>query len=167
MSAQRLLGAFERRGLKLAVAESLTGGLLASAITEVAGVSKVFLGSITAYQSILKQQLLGVSSHLLENQGAVDPEVAAQMAAGVRRKLSKSCALEEAQVIGIATTGVAGPDEQDGKPVGTVFIGISGVEGVGEVVYAHSFEGSRSEIRKQTVNAAIGHLLEHFDNHGG
>ncbi len=167
MSAELLLAALERRGLKLAVAESLTGGLLAGAITEVAGASKVFLGSITAYQSILKQQLLGVSSQLLENQGAVDPEVVAQMAAGVRRKISTGCALEEAQVIGIATTGVAGPDEQDGKPVGTVFIGISGVEGVGEVVYAHSFEGSRSEIRKQTVNAAIGHLLEHFDNHGG
>ncbi len=167
MSAELLLAALERRGLKLAVAESLTGGLLAGAITEVAGASKVFLGSITAYQSILKQQLLGVSSQLLENQGAVDPEVVAQMAAGVRRKISTGCALEEAQVIGIATTGVAGPDEQDGKPVGTVYIGISGVEGVGEVVYAHSFEGSRSEIRKQTVNAAIGHLLEHFDNHGG
>ncbi|MEY4018796.1 MAG: hypothetical protein RLZZ590_96 [Actinomycetota bacterium] len=167
MSAERLLAALERRGLKLAVAESLTGGLLSGAITEVAGASKVFLGSITAYQSILKQQLLGVSGQLLENQGAVDPEVVAQMATGLRRKLSKSCGLDEAQVIGIATTGVAGPDEQDGKPVGTVFIGISGVEEVGEVVYAHSFAGNRSEIRHQTVNAAITHLLEHFDNLGG
>ncbi len=167
MSAELLLVALDQRGLKLAVAESLTGGLLASAITEVAGASKVFLGSITAYQAILKQQLLGVSGQLLENQGSVDPEVVAQMAAGVRRKLSKSCGLKEAQVIGVATTGVAGPDEQDGKPVGTVFIGIAGVEGVGEAVYSHLFEGSRSEIRQQTVNAAILHLLEHFGNLDG
>jgi nicotinamide-nucleotide amidase len=167
MSAERLIAALLRRDLKLAVAESLTGGLLAGAITEVSGASKVFLGSITAYQSVLKQQLLGVSGQLLENQGAVDPEVVAQMATGVRRKLSKSCGLDETKVIGIATTGVAGPDEQDGKPVGAVFIGISGVEGAGEVVYAHSFEGTRSEIRQQTVTAAIAHLLEHFDNLGG
>ena len=167
MSAERLIAALLRRDLKLAVAESLTGGLLAGAITEVSGASKVFLGSITAYQSVLKQQLLGVSGQLLENQGAVDPEVVAQMATGVRRKLSKSCGLEETKVIGIATTGVAGPDEQDGKPVGAVFIGISGVEGAGEVVYAHSFEGTRSEIRQQTVTAAMEHLLEHFDNLGG
>lgn len=167
MSAERVLAALVQKDLKLAVAESLTGGLLAGAITEVSGASKVFLGSITAYQSVLKQQLLGVSGQLLENQGAVDPEVVAQMATGVRRKLSKSCGLEEARVIGIATTGVAGPDEQDGKPVGTVFIGISGGEGAGEVVYAHSFDGSRSEIRQQTVNAAIAHLLEHFGNSVG
>jgi nicotinamide-nucleotide amidase len=116
MSAERLIAALLRRDLKLAVAESLTGGLLAGAITEVSGASKVFLGSITAYQSVLKQQLLGVSGQLLENQGAVDPEVVAQMATGVRRKLSKCCGLDETKVIGIATTGVAGPDEQDGEP---------------------------------------------------
>jgi nicotinamide-nucleotide amidase len=76
------------KSLHLAVAESVTGGLLTSAFVDVPGASKVLLGSIVAYQSELKHGLLGVSRALLQEQGAVDPEVVAQMASGIRAKLA-------------------------------------------------------------------------------
>ncbi len=158
--AAQLLDALATRGLHLAVAESLTGGLLTSAFVDVAGASKVLLGSIVAYQTELKHQLLGVSRALLQEQGAVDPEVVAQMAAGVRTKLANKTGTDESLVIGVAATGVAGPDSQDGKPAGTVFIGISGPSG--DFVYPLSLSGSRSEIRFESVNAAIAALWEHF-----
>ena len=77
------------------------------------GASNVVLGSIVAYQTNLKHELLGVSRALLENQGPVDAEVVAQMAGGVRAKLAAKSGLNLAQVIGVATTGVAGPDRQN------------------------------------------------------
>ncbi|MDI1457603.1 CinA family protein, partial [Streptomyces sp. ATE26] len=102
------------RGESLAVAESLTGGLVAAEITGVPGASKVFRGSVTAYATELKRELLGVDATLLAERGAVDPQVAGQMAAGVRKALGADW--------GLATTGVAGPDPQDGQSVGTVFV---------------------------------------------
>jgi nicotinamide-nucleotide amidase len=159
--AAQLLDALAVRGLHLAIAESLTGGLLTSAIVDVAGASKVLLGSIVAYQSELKHQLLGVSRALLQEQGAVDPEVVAQMAAGVRSKLANKSGTDESHVIGVATTGVAGPEAQDGKPAGTVFIGISGP--TGEFVYPLLLSGTRAGIRSATVTAAIAALWEHFE----
>ncbi|WP_296632883.1 CinA family protein [Rhodoluna sp.] len=161
MDAAGLIASLQKAGLKLAIAESLTGGLLSSAFVSVPGASNVLLGTIVAYQTSLKHELLGVASGLLENQGAVDPEVAAQMAGGVRAKLASKTGTDESAVIGVATTGVAGPDAQDGIAVGTVYIAISGPK-VGEVVYAHQFEGSRDEIRIATVNAAISHLVEAY-----
>lgn len=106
------------RGETLAVAESLTGGLVAAEITAVPGASKVFRGSVTAYATELKNELLGVDVTLLAERGAVDPQVAAEMAAGVRKALGADW--------GIATTGVAGPDPQDGQPVGTVYVAVDG-----------------------------------------
>ena len=155
-----LLGSLEEKGLHLAIAESLTGGMLSSAFVDVAGASKVFLGSIVAYQTELKHQLLGVSRTLLQEQGAVDPEVVAQMAGGVRSKLANRCGIDESLVIGLASTGVAGPEPQDGKPVGTVFIGISGP--TGDFVYPFQFEGAREGIRLSAVTAALTALGEHF-----
>ena len=157
-------------GLKLAFAESLTGGLLCAEFVSVPGASNVVLGSIVAYQTGLKHELLGVSRTLLENQGPVDAEVVAQMAGGVRTKLAAKSGLDLAKVIGVATTDVAGPDSQNGIDVGTVFIGISGLGSSAsgslltsdDAVYAHHFEGSREEIRTATVQAAISHLKEHF-----
>ncbi len=105
-------------GATLAVAESLTGGLVAAEITSVPGASKAFRGSVTAYATELKHQLLGVDATLLSERGAVDAQVAAQMAAGVRKALGADW--------GIATTGVAGPEPQDGQPVGTVFVAVDG-----------------------------------------
>ncbi|MEU6658670.1 CinA family protein [Streptomyces sp. NPDC046821] len=113
--ALRLLA---ERGQTLAVAESLTGGLVAAEITSVPGASRVFRGSVTSYATELKRDVLGVDGTLLAERGAVDPDVAQQMATGVRRALGADW--------GISTTGVAGPDEQDGQPVGTVFVAVEG-----------------------------------------
>ncbi|WP_069767382.1 CinA family protein [Streptomyces sp. LUP30] len=141
----------------LAVAESLTGGLVAAEITSVPGASKVFRGSVTAYATDLKHRLLGVDAGLLEARGAVDAQVAAQMAAGARKALGADWA--------VATTGVAGPDPQDGQPVGTVFVAVdgpsradSGSAGGGKVE-ALRLNGDRAEIRRESVRSVLALLL--------
>ncbi|MFF3500087.1 CinA family protein [Streptomyces sp. NPDC003247] len=145
-------------GQTLAVAESLTGGLVAAEITSVPGASKVFRGSVTAYATALKQELLGVDGDLLAARGAVDPQVAAQMAAGVRRALGADW--------GIATTGVAGPDPQDGQPVGTVYVAVDGPSGAdpgsasGGKVEALRLNGDRAEIRRESVRSVLAVLLK-------
>jgi len=103
-------------GSSLAVSESLTGGLLSDAFVQVPGASAVYRGSIVAYATEMKSKLLGVSVGLLAQRGAVDPEVASAMAIGTKRAYECQWSL--------ATTGVAGPTEQDGQPVGRVFIGV-------------------------------------------
>lgn len=160
MSAAAILQALESRGFKLAIAESLTGGLLSAEFVSVPGASKVLLGSIVAYQTDLKHELLGVSRTLLENQGAVDPEVAAQMASGVRTKLANKTNTNEDQVLGVATTGVAGPDAQDGVAVGTVYVAVSGPGAIGDSVFAFEFSGGREAIRAATVSEAIAAIGE-------
>ncbi|MFI1049071.1 CinA family protein [Streptomyces griseoruber] len=145
------------KGGTLAVAESLTGGLVAAEITSVPGASKVFRGSVTAYATELKQELLGVDGSLLAARGAVDPQVAAEMAAGVRKALGADW--------GIATTGVAGPDPQDGRPVGTVFVAVDGPSrpGIGSAsggkVEALRLNGDREEIRRESVRSVLVLLL--------
>jgi nicotinamide-nucleotide amidase len=158
--AAEVLDALASKGLRLAVAESLTGGLLTSAFVDIPGASKVLLGSIVAYQTELKHQLLGVSRPLLQEQGAVDAEVVAQMASGVRTKLAAKSGHDESSVVGVATTGVAGPNSQDGKEAGAVFIGISGP--TGDFVYPLALTGDRREIRAESVQAALDALWEHF-----
>ncbi|MEU9988343.1 CinA family protein [Streptomyces sp. NPDC048045] len=145
------------RGESLAVAESLTGGLVAAEITAVPGASKVFRGSVTAYATELKHRLLGVDATLLAQRGAVDPQVAAEMAAGVRKALGADW--------GLATTGVAGPEVQDGRPVGTVFVAVdgpltdpSGSAGGGKVE-ALRLNGERAEIRMESVRSVLALLL--------
>lgn len=160
MTAAAILKELESRGFKLGIAESLTGGALSAEFASVAGASKVLLGSIVAYQTSLKHELLGVSRTLLENQGAVDPEVAAQMATGVRTKLAAKTNTDEAQVIGVATTGVAGPDTQDGVAVGTVYVAISGPGALGDSVFAFEFSGDRRAIQQATVEQAVSALGE-------
>ncbi|MEU2923992.1 CinA family protein [Streptomyces sp. NPDC007251] len=146
------------RGETLAVAESLTGGLVAAEITSVPGASKVFRGSVTAYATELKHELLGVDATLLAQRGAVDPQVAAQMATGVRKALGADW--------GIATTGVAGPEPQDGRPVGTVFVAVDGPltshpgSAGGGKVEALRLNGSRAEIRMESVRSVLAVLLE-------
>ncbi|MGQ4431155.1 MULTISPECIES: CinA family protein [unclassified Streptomyces] len=145
-------------GATLAVAESLTGGLVAAEITSVPGASKAFRGSVTAYATELKHELLGVDATLLSERGAVDAQVAVQMAAGVRKALGADW--------GIATTGVAGPEPQDGQPVGTVFVAVdgpfgpdSGAAGGGKVA-ALRLNGGRAEIRMESVRSVLALLLE-------
>ncbi|MEU3348150.1 CinA family protein [Streptomyces sp. NPDC006700] len=146
------------RGETVAVAESLTGGLVAAEITAVPGASKVFRGSVTAYATELKHRLLDVDATLLAERGAVDPQVAAQMAAGARKVMEADW--------GIATTGVAGPDPQDGQPVGTVFVAVDGPcttetgADRGGKTAALRLNGSRADIRMESVRRVLGLLLE-------
>jgi len=146
------------RGETLAVAESLTGGLVAAEITAVPGASKAFRGSVTAYATELKRDVLGVDGTLLAERGAVDPQVAAQMAVGVRKTLGADW--------GIATTGVAGPEPQDGQPVGTVFVAVDGPsagatgETGGGKVTSLRLNGPRAEIRMESVRSVLALLLK-------
>ena len=143
--AARIVGLLAQRRQTVAVAESLTGGLLGAAITAVPGASVVFRGGVIAYATDLKAALLGVPAALLAERGAVDPEVAGAMATGIAERL--------AAAIGVATTGVAGPDPQDGKPPGTVHIAVSA--GGGPVVQTLVLSGSRDEIRRGTVERSL------------
>jgi nicotinamide-nucleotide amidase len=145
-AAARVLGMLDERGTSLAVAESLTGGLLAAELTGVPGASRTFRGSVTAYATELKARLLGVDAVLLAEHGAVDPEVARAMAEGVRAALGADW--------GLATTGVAGPDPQDGKPVGTVYVAVAG-PGAPARARELRLEGDRAAIRRATVDAAL------------
>lgn len=106
----------------LAVAESVTGGCLAARITGVAGASAAFRGGVVAYATDLKRSLLGVAADHLTVHGAVDPQTSVAMARGVRERLRATW--------GLATTGVAGPDLQEGKPVGLVHLAVAGPSGV-------------------------------------
>ncbi|WP_037607505.1 CinA family protein [Streptacidiphilus rugosus] len=143
--AEAVLARLVRAGATVAVAESLTGGLLAAEFVAVPGASKAFRGSVTAYATELKGSVLGVDVALLAARGAVDPDVAAQMAAGVRRLMGAD--------FGLATTGVAGPEPQDGHPVGTVYVAVSS-EG-GESVSSLHLSGDRVTIRRKAVSAAV------------
>jgi len=160
--AQQILDRLRSQGKKLVVAESLTGGLLTAEFSRIAGASDVLLTGIIAYETSLKHELLGVSKALLENQGAVDPEVAAQMAEGLRVKISSRLGLDLAHVVSVSTTGVAGPSKQDGKAVGEVYICVSqGPEdSVSSNVFAHQLAGDRAEIQNSAVLLGLGHLWE-------
>jgi len=161
-SAKQILDELRSQNKKLVLAESLTGGLLTSEFAKVAGASDVLLTGIVAYDTTLKHELLGVSRQLLENQGAVDPEVAAQMAEGIRNKIAQKLGLELGSLVAISTTGVAGPTEQDGKPVGELYICVSkGPEqAVSSNVFAHQLEGNRAQIQNSAVLLGLGHLWE-------
>jgi nicotinamide-nucleotide amidase len=148
--AAHLVAELTARGLTLATAESLTGGLLAGAVTTVPGSSAVLRGGAVTYATDVKASVLGVDTDLLERVGAVDAEVAAQMATGARRVFGADLA--------VATTGVAGPTEQDGQPVGTVFVGIVG-DGIRRVERL-ALSGSRAEIREATVGAALALVVD-------
>ncbi|MFC8510271.1 CinA family protein [Streptomyces sp. NPDC057411] len=156
--AARVLELLAERGHTVAAAESLTGGLVAAALTGAPGSSKSFRGSVTAYATDLKARLLGVDGTLLAERGAVDPEVALQMAAGVRVRLGADW--------GIATTGVAGPETQDGQPVGTVYVAVAGPSGercgAGKVASLR-LNGDRAEIRRESVRSVLELLCELLD----
>jgi nicotinamide-nucleotide amidase len=148
--ATEIVAELTRRGLTIAIAESLTGGLVIAALVGVPGASKVVSGGVVAYNTALKHSLLGVDAALLAARGAVDPDVAAAMADGVRH----ACAVEGvAASIGLSTTGAAGPDPQDGKPVGTVFVGVS--TDAGTRVFDLTLGGSRNALRRRVVSESL------------
>ncbi|HEX4830707.1 MAG TPA: CinA family protein [Trebonia sp.] len=133
----------------VATAESLTGGLVAAALTDVPGSSEVFRGGVIAYATDLKARLLGVDGKVLAVHGPVYAPVAAAMAAGVRERLDAT--------IGVATTGVAGPDSQDGISPGTVHIAVSLADDT--IVRTIGLAGDRDEVRRLTVERVLGLLL--------
>ncbi len=146
----RLIGRLTGQRLTVATAESLSGGLLAALLTEVPGSSAVVRGGVVVYATDLKHDLAGVDAALLAARGPVDGEVAAALAAGARRR----CGAD----IGIGLTGVAGPDPQNGVPVGTWFVAISGPGGHQRV--RRSGDGpaavrTRTGIRAAAVRAAL------------
>jgi len=149
-AATRVVQALGAAGLTLAVAESLTGGAVASRVVEVPGASQVFRGGAVTYATDAKADVLGVDRDLLEANGAVDPDVARQMALGVRTLFSAD--------VGVSTTGVAGPATQDGHPVGQVFVAAAWAGADGEVrtsVAEHRFDGGRPQIRESSIVAAL------------
>ncbi|MEY4102507.1 MAG: hypothetical protein RIR88_641 [Actinomycetota bacterium] len=148
----QIIHAFSAAGQTIATAESLTGGLLCAALTHVPGASAVVRGGVVAYATDIKRDVLDVDEQLLAVTGPVDPDVAAAMA-------QSACLILGADV-GIATTGVAGPDEQDGKPVGTVFIAMASPERILQVVEL-ALEGRREEIRVATTQKALELLAEY------
>ena len=147
-AAADLLDELRDRGATLATAESLTGGRLAALVTEVPGASAVYLGGVVSYATAVKVAVLGVPEELVERYGVVSPECAGAMARGARGLTGATYAL--------STTGVAGPDEQEGKAVGTVYIGLAGPDG--ESALALELVGDRAAIQDRTCREALAAL---------
>jgi len=150
-ASTRALKLLVQAGRTVAVAESITAGMIGAALTLPAGSSAAFRGGVIAYATELKHRLLAVPADLLEREGAVDPRVAAAMASGVRGLTGAD--------YGLAVTGVAGPDPQDGKPVGTVHIAVSGP---GDRLWHRDpvLSGDRAEIRLQVVRESVDLLCD-------
>lgn len=161
--ASEVLELCDKAKLKLAVAESLTGGALSSALVDIPGASNSFLGSVIAYDSRLKIALLGVNADVIASSGAVDARVAAQMALGVRAKFAGELGLPPENLIAVSTTGVASPSPSQLQPVGKVFIGLAlpGSNSRAEA-FEFDFDGDRQNIREQAVYYALVKLREHF-----
>lgn len=148
----KIVEMLKNRGITLAIAESLTGGLVSSAVCEVPGASVVFLEGVVSYTDESKVTRLGVRHETLEIHTSVSAQTAAEMAEGIRRNLSAD--------IGISTTGVAGPGKTDenGNPRGLVYVGVS--YGNETSVSRHMFDGTRDAIRKHAKDACLERLYE-------
>jgi nicotinamide-nucleotide amidase len=147
-AVQALVEQLIHRSETLAVAESLTGGLLAATLVTVPGVSRVFRGGLLVYATDLKSTLAGVDAQLLAERGPVDADVAIELARGARERCQADW--------GLATTGVAGPGPQDGIAAGTVYVAVAGDI---DQVRRLRLPGTRAEVREGTVRAAL-ELLE-------
>lgn len=149
-AAASVVHLLRERGETLAVVESLTGGMLAATIVEIAGVSAVFRGGLVVYATDLKASLADVPAGLLAERGPVDPDVAVALAEGGRRRCAADWCL--------SATGVAGPEPQGGQPVGLVFVAVAGPTGAG----ARRLEltGTRTLVRVGAVTSGLGLLIE-------
>jgi nicotinamide-nucleotide amidase len=141
----------------VATAESLTGGMVAEVLTDAPGASDTFRGGVVAYATELKVSLLGVTEECVDKHGVVSRECAAAMAEGARRLTGATYA--------VSTTGVAGPAPQEDKPVGTVFVGVCGPEGV--EVDELLLPGERDEVRRRATGAALSALSARVAVRGG
>jgi nicotinamide-nucleotide amidase len=152
---EKLVGnILHQRGLKLAAAESCTGGLIGSRITDVAGSSEYFLGSVVAYAYDVKVKLLGVSWDTLNTYGAVSRETVLEMARGARHRIGGDIAIS---VSGIAGPGGGTPE----KPVGTTWIGLVAKEG--EWAKEFHFSGDREQNKTSAADAALQMLLDYLE----
>ena len=149
VSALDVIDALRGTGQTVATAESLTGGLLCATLVDVPGASDVLRGGVIAYLAETKSDVLGVDPALIERVGTVHPDVAAAMAEGAIRVLGSTW--------GVATTGVAGPEPSEGKPVGTVHVAVAGPGGVQTRDLA--LHGDRRLVREQAVDAALSLLV--------
>ena len=158
-----LIEQLKARGLKLAIAESVTGGMLSSSFVSVEGASKVLLGSVVAYQNSAKHELLGVPFELLDAKGAVSFEVAVSMAEGVRTMFAKT-GEDLGALVSISTTGMASADSSDPKapPVGLVFVAAQ-LPGQPAEFLRLSLSGDRDHIRRDAAEQA-GLLLQSLMN---
>lgn len=147
--ATAALDRLRERDETVATAESLTGGLVCATLVDAPGASDVVRGAVVAYAAEVKAQVLGVDDQQIASHGTIDAEVARQMAEGIRLRLGATW--------GLATTGNAGPESSEGKPVGTVFIAVAGpgASSVREL----ALSGDRDEIRRSTTAATLSLLL--------
>jgi PncC family amidohydrolase len=142
-----------RRGLRLAVAESCTGGLVGHRITNIAGASTYYMGSVTAYAYEAKVRLLGVRWATLEKYGAVSEQIVIEMASGVRRALAAD--------VGLAISGIAGPGGgTPEKPVGLTWIGLS-AEDVDEA-WSFIWPGDRLQVKEHSAEQALQLLVDYL-----
>lgn len=151
--ATRAVALLKEKGLTVATAESCTGGMIAAALTDVAGASRVFGTGVVSYSCDCKMKLLGVSAATLAAEGAVCAATAARMAEGVRRVADAA--------IGVSVTGEAGPVAAESHPVGTVFIALADADGT--VTEEHHFDGDRAAIRRQAAEAVLSLLIRRLE----
>ncbi|HEY1177427.1 MAG TPA: nicotinamide-nucleotide amidohydrolase family protein [Phytomonospora sp.] len=158
MSTTAVVETLEARGQTVAVAESLTGGLVASALVTTPGASKVFRGGVVAYDAGVKVSVVGVPAETIDEYGVVSPETAVALASGVRSLLGTDW--------GVGTTGVAGPEPHGGREPGTVCVAVAGP---GDRVRAETrvLTGSREDVRRHAVDAALRLLIEELAATGG
>jgi nicotinamide-nucleotide amidase len=147
--AAAAIEALRLAGASVATAESLTGGLLCATLVDVPGASDVVKGGVVAYAVEAKCEVLGVDPDLVEEHGTVSDEVAAAMADGAVKVLGATW--------GLATTGVAGPEPSEGKPVGTVHVAVAGPSG--STTRELALQGDRRLVREQTVDAVLSLLV--------
>ena len=141
------IDALRRSGSTVSVAESCTGGLLSMLLTERAGASEYMLGSVTSYAASVKADVLGVPESVIREKGTVSPECAIAMADGVRRLTGSDYS--------VSVTGVAGPDEDEGKSVGTVHLGFSSARRESVAISVHFSSWGRASIRRKSVVTAL------------
>ena len=149
---KELVEILRKQELTISCAESLTGGLFASSMCEIPGVSKIFKGGVVTYWNEIKNRVVDVPKRVIEECGVVSADCASYMAKGVKNLYKTD--------ISISFTGNAGPDVMEGKPVGLVYIGLCYKDTT--FVFEYYFEGSRNDIRKKCVEEGFKRILELF-----
>jgi nicotinamide-nucleotide amidase len=144
-AGEALVGLLRQRGLTVAAAESLTGGLIGAELTRTPGSSDYFLGSLVCYSTDAKVKVAGVDEEVLQDHGPVSAEVAGALAEGTARAFDAD--------LGVSATGVAGPERQDGAPVGTIFVGAT-FHGRTETKHVRGY-GDRSNVQRLAVTSAL------------